>query len=668
MNWQKELIKMKIDRIKELVKQLNYHRDLYYNNSRPEISDLEYDQLFDELSELEKETGFVLATSPTQTVGYEVKSNLTKVTHNHPMLSLDKTKSVDDVIKFLGGKDGVIMAKMDGLTCSLRYLNGELVSAETRGNGEVGEDILHCAKTIKNLPLKIDCLDEVIIDGEVIITYDDFDKINETLPEGEKYKHPRNLASGSIRQLDSSIAAQRNMKFIAWKLIKGSDNNSFFERLRFMHKIGFETVPVYYIHNTRVIERVDNFIELIKITCKNSGFPIDGCVFGYDDVAYGDSLGATGHHLRSQLAFKFYDEVYTTKLLDIDWTMGKTGVLTPTAVFEPVEIDGTTVERASVHNVSILTKLDLHVGDTIEVFKANMIVPQVRRNVSADERDASGKEPDYIALPSYCPVCEAYTKLVKENDSTVLVCTNPDCSGKLLGKFTHFVSKKGMNIDGLSEATLELLISNSYIKKFKDIYELSTHSNELAQLPGLGAKSVEKLLQSIEKSRTVKLENFICALGIPNIGLSASKTISKACNGGWDDLWYMYYEKYDFTQLDDFGEITANNFVKYFDEYINDIDHLASYMNFIIPENLLKFIDNPFTGKTLVVTGKLNHFTRDSINEKIASLGAKTAGSVSKKTDYLITNEASGSSKYKKAIDLGIPVITEDEFLKMIGE
>lgn len=657
----------KTGRIKELVEQLNYHRDLYYNKSTHELSDLEYDNLFDELSMLEKETGFVLATSPTQTVGYEVKSSLNKVIHNHPMLSLDKTKNVDDVIKFLGDKDGICMAKMDGLTCSLRYINGELVSAETRGNGEVGEDILHCAKTIKNIPLKIECIDEVIVDGEVIITYDDFDKINASLPEDQRYKNPRNLASGSIRQLDSSVAAQRNMKFIAWKLVKGSGNNSFFERLRFMHEIGFEIVPVYYIHNTRINERVNNFIEFIKITCKNSGFPIDGCVFGYDDVEYGESLGATGHHLRSQIAFKFYDESYITKLLNIDWTMGRTGQLTPTAVFEPVEIDGTTVERASVHNVSILTRLDLHVGDTIEVIKANMIIPQVKRNVSAEERDATGQEPDYIAIPSYCPVCEAYTKLVKENDSTILVCTNPTCHGKLLGKMIHFCSRKAMNIENLSEATLDLLISNNYINKFKDIYALHTYRNELAKLPGLGAKSVEKLLESIEKSRECKLENFVAALGIPNIGLSAAKTISKACDGNWSTLWHMWNNEYDFTQLDDFGEVTANSLVKFFDEYINDVDRLSAEMEFIIPEKQ-QISGNPFTGKTLVVTGKLNHFTRDSINEKISSLGAKTAGSVSKKTDWLITNEASGSSKYKKAMELGIPVITEDEFLRMIGE
>lgn len=651
----------KIDRIKELVEQLNHHRDLYYNNSRPEISDFEYDNLFDELSALEKETGFILATSPTQTVGYEVKSSLNKVTHNHPMLSLDKTKSVDDVIKFLDGRDGVIMAKMDGLTCSLRYLNGELVSAETRGNGEVGEDILHCAKTIKNIPLKIKCMDEVIIDGEVIITYDDFEKINESLPEGEKYKHPRNLASGSIRQLDSSVAAQRNMKFIAWKMVKGYKHVSFYSRVIRMANWGFDIVPIVKLpHEVVDKEFIDHAIVITKYTCKDEGYPIDGCVFGYDNVEYGDSLGATGHHLRSQLAFKFYDELYDTKLLSIDWTMGKTGVLTPTAVFETVDIDGTEVSRASLHNISIIKSLGLTNGCTVRTYKANQIIPQI----DSCEQDGNGE----IEIPSKCPICGGATAIQKDNDSEILICTNPDCSGKILGKFNHFVSKKAMNIDGLSEATLELLISRGYIREFKDIYALSTHQNELAQLPGLGVKSVEKLLVSIENSRDVKLENFICALGIPNIGLTASKTISKRFNGSFLDFWNAITHQFDFTTLNDFGEVMNDSLYSWF-ESNNDIMWKTSEKLFFILPNITDNIkQNPFIDKTLVVTGKLNHFTRDSINEKITSLGAKTAGSVSKKTDYLITNEASGSSKYQKAVALNIPIITEDEFLKMIGD
>ena len=507
--------------------------------------------------------------------------------------------------------------------------------------------------------MKIEFLDEVIVDGEVIITYDDFDKINASLPEDQRYKNPRNLASGSIRQLDSSVAASRNMKFIAWKLVKGLNARSFFERLRFMNEIGFEVAPSYMVVNVRLNERINNIIDLIKRQSEHKRFPIDGCVFGYDDVAYGESLGATGHHLRSQLAFKFYDELYETKLLGIDWTMGKTGVLTPTAIFEPVEIDGTTVERSSLHNISIIKSLGLTNGCTVRVYKANAIIPQI----DSCENDGSGE----IEVPSVCPVCGGATAIQKDNESEVLICTEPTCHGKLLGRFVHFCSRKAMNIENLSEATLDLLISKCYIGKFKDIYTLYTHKNDLAKLPGLGVKSVEKLLESIEKSRECKLENFIAALGIPNIGLSAAKTISKACGGNWNTLWNMWNQEYDFTKLDDFGEITANSLVKFFDEYISDVCRLAAEMNFIIPEKQ-QVSENPFVGKTLVVTGKLNHFTRDSINEKIASLGAKTAGSVSNKTDYLITNEASGSSKYKNATELGVPVITEAEFLEMIGE
>ena len=660
----------KVDRIKELVNELNRHRDLYYNKSRPEISDFEFDNLFDELLKLEADTGFVLATSPTQTVGYEVKSSLTKVTHNHPMLSLDKTKSVDDVIKFFDGRDGVCMAKMDGLTCSLRYLNGELVSAETRGNGEVGEDILHCAKTIKNLPLKIECLDEVIVDGEVIITYDDFDKINATLPEDERYKHPRNLASGSIRQLDSSIAAARNMNFIAWKLVKGwmscsgerlMNKNSFMDRLYLLSKLGFDIVSFIEIPSKLTNkELINKGIELVKIWSKEAGHPIDGCVFSYNDVAYGESLGATGHHLRSQLAFKFYDELYDTKLLYIDWTMGKTGVLTPTAVFEPVDIDGTTVERALLHNISIIKSLGLTNGCTVRVYKANMIIPQI----DSCECDGNGE----IEIPSVCHICGGATAIQKDNDTEVLICTNPSCSGKLLGRFNHFVSKKAMNIEGLSEATLELLISNKYINEFKDIYALSTHAKELALLPGMGAKSVEKLINSIEKSRDVKLENFICALGIPNIGLSAAKTISKRFNGSFIDFANALLHQFDFTTLNDFGEVMNDSLYNWFETNRDMMIGVAKNLFFILPEALDDVKQNPFIGKTIVVTGKLNHFTRDSINEKIASLGAKTAGSVSKKTDWLITNEESGSSKYKKAVELGVPIITEETFLNMIGE
>lgn len=654
----------KIERIKELVRLLNHYRNEYYNNSISQISDFEYDTLYDELSALEKDTGFIMAISPTQSVGYEVKSELAKVKHNHPMLSLDKTKDINDVINFLGDRDGICMAKMDGLTCSLRYVRGELVSAETRGDGEIGEDILHCAKTIKNIPLHIECLDEIVVDGEVIITYDDFEKINSMLPEDEKYKNPRNLASGSIRQLDSGIAAQRNMKFIAWKLVKGwfipfnssHNKNSFCDRLMLLDKLGFDVVTCMQADKNNIAKAID----WVKKDCEESGLPIDGCVIGYDDVAYGESLGATGHHLRSQFAYKFYDELYETKLLNIEWTMGKTGTLTPTAVFKTVNIDGTDVSKASLHNISIIKKLGLTNNCTVKVYKANQIIPQV---------DSCLQDGDFdIEIPKYCPVCGGETKIVKENETEVLVCTNLDCRGKLLGKLNNFVSRRCMHIDGISEATLEKLISLGYINDFKSIYHLSDYYDQLVKLDGFGLKSVQKLLVSIEKSRDVKLENFIAALGIPNVGTSAAKTISEYFYGDFD-YWYKIgvSQPFRYTLLDDFGEIMQDNIHNFVCNNMSMIEELAKEMRFI-DEKSQEVVDNQFNGKTLCVTGKLNHFTRDSINAKISELGAKAASSVSKKTDYLITNEQSGSSKYKKAVELNIPIITEDEFLKMCEE
>lgn len=658
----------KIDRIKDLVEQLNKASDAYYNTGNTIMEDKEFDGLFDELKTLEGDTGFIMSVSPTQNVGYEIKSELTKVKHNHPMLSLDKTKDVNDIVRFLDGRNYIVMGKMDGLTCSLRYVDGELVSAETRGNGEIGEDILHCAKVIKNIPLKINHSGELIVDGEVIITYDDFDRMNEQLPDDQKYKNPRNLASGSIRQLDSGIAAQRNMKFIAWKAVEGIFNTSFSERLIALSKLGFEVVS-FTMNNQFVSDpqvaaaRLKADINTIQSICASDYYPIDGCVIGYDNVKYGESLGATGHHLRSQLAYKFEDETYETELLDIEWTVGRTGIITPTAIFEPVEIDGTLVERASVHNISVLTQLDLHVGDIIEVYKANMIIPQVSRNISAEGRINT----DYIIIPSTCPVCGGTAEIKNTDNSKILICTNSDCAAKKLAQFTHFVSRNCMDIRGLSEATLETFISQGYLKTFRDIYYLHEHRNKLIRLDGFGPKSIDKLLASIEKSREVKLENFIAALGIPNIGLSAAKTIAKY----FDDHNEWYHmgvsQPFRYTLLDDFGDTMMHSIHNFSAENRDLIADLMDEMNFIKPEKI-EVKENPFTGKNICVTGKLHHFTRNSINEKITLLGAKAVGSVSSKTDYLITNEQSGSSKYKKAVELNISIITENEFLEMIGE
>lgn len=654
----------KMQRIKELVPLLNHYRDEYYNNQNSEVSDFEYDKLYDELSELEQDTGFVMTTSPTQTVGYEVKSELTKVKHNHPMLSLDKTKNIDDIMKFIGDKDAVVMAKMDGLTCSLRYLNGELISAETRGDGEIGEDILHCAKTIQNLPLKIEYKGELVVDGEIIITYDDFETINATLPEDQKYKHPRNLASGSIRQLDSSVAAKRNMKFIAWKLIKGwivqfdsthGNENSFMNRLAFLDYLGFDVVTLMEINEHSDVAKA---IEWIKQTCKQGGYPIDGCVIGYDDVTYGDSLGATGHHLRSQLAYKFYDELHETKMIDIEWTMGKTNALTPTAIFQTVNIDGTDVSKASLHNISIIKKLGLTNNCTVRVYKANQIIPQI--DSCLQDGDSA------IEVPKYCPICGGLTEVVKENESEVLMCTSDDCSGKLLGRLKFFVSKPAMNIDGLSEATLDFVINHGWVERFRDIYHLVDHKDEWQRCDGFGKKSVENILQSIEQSRSVRLENFITSLSIPNVGKSAAKTIAAR----FDDCrsFIVQAPNFKWTDLDGIGSLTAEKIRDFINENLDEIRELAKEFNFI-DETQTEVAANPFNGKSVAVTGKLIHFTRDSINAKLESLGAKPASGVTAKTNYLINNDpTSSSSKNKKANELNIPIITEDEFLKMIGD
>lgn len=654
----------KIDRVKELVKNLNYHRNLYYNNSESEISDFEYDKLFDELVTLEKETGLILSTSPTATVGYEVKSELNKVAHNHPMLSLDKTKSVDDLKKFLGDKNGILMLKLDGLTVSLRYMNGELVSAETRGNGEIGEDILHNAKVFSNIPLRIDYQDELIVDGEAIITYDSFEKINASLPEGEKYKNPRNLASGSVRQLDSKITAERNIKFIAWKMVKGIDSNSFNKRLNILGDLGFEVTPHYSL-NAKVIE---GFIDCLKGVAEYNRYPIDGMVLGYDDVSYGESLGMTGHHLRSQMAFKFYDEEVETTLKDIDWTMGKTGVLTPTAIFEPVEIDGTTVERASVHNVSILTKLELLQGDTITVYKANQIIPQIAENLSSIQRHKNGDCP-YIALPTYCPVCGGYTKVVRDNNTNILICTNDNCKGKLLGKLTHFVSKNAMNIDGLSEATLEKFIELGWVSCFDDIFRLKDCASEMMQLEGFGEKSVRKLLNSIDKSRNTTLDRFIYSLSIPLIGRSASKDISNACANGDINQFRMIMDleaEYAFISLNGFGKEMSKSLNSWWYDNKDMFYRVAKYLNFVKVESTDN--SNILSGKTFVITGSLNTFAnRDDAKEQIEALGGKVSGSVSAKTSYLVNNDINSTSgKNKKAKELGVQIITEEELIKML--
>lgn len=661
----------KIDRIKELVTLLNSASDAYYNTGNTIMEDREFDTLMDELRRLEQETGFMMAMSPTQNVGYEVKSQLEKVRHNHPMLSLDKTKSLDDILRFLGTQPFVAMPKMDGLTCSIRYLDGQLVSAETRGNGEIGESVLHCAKVIKNLPLHIDYTGELIVDGEVIIADNDFHAINEKLPENQKYKSSRNLVSGSIRQLDSSVAAQRNMRFIAWKCIspiytgeKYESNNNFNWRLSQLESLGFEVVfhmneTMQHLRNVPqfrsqdVTAPLEAVIKLIENWAIERGYPLDGCVFGYNDIAYGESLGATNHHLRSQYAFKFADEIYETTLLNVEWAPTRTGLIAPTAVFEPIDLDGAITTRATLHNLSIIKQLELGIGDTITVYRSNMVIPKIDDNLTRSNT---------LVIPDKCPCCGAKTIIKDTDNSQVLMCPNPDCTAKKIAQFTHFVSRKCMNIDGLSEATLEKFINLHYINSFKDIYRLSNYRDKLVNLDGFGAKSVEKLLLSIEKSRNVKLENFIAALGIDGIGLSAAKIIAEHFDNKFDLVLNAVFRKYDFTQMDNFGEVMANNLQSYFDKRFTEICALANEMKFITPE---KKTDSSLANLKFCITGSFSQ-PRDILKSQLEARGARFVSSVSKNLDILFYGDKSGS-KFTKAQQLGIKIADEAELMKMLG-
>ena len=643
----------KIERLKELTEQLNHYRDSYYNNSESLISDKQYDDLFDELQSLEEETGITMSNSPTKTVGYEVKSKLEKVKHSHPMLSLDKTKLPDDLVKFSSGKDCILSLKLDGLTVLNTYEDGVLYQAETRGNGEEGEIITHNAKVFDNLPLNIPYDKKFEIEGEAIITQSDFEKIN---VNGE-YKNCRNLASGSVRQLDSNITKKRHVRFIVWKIPFGVTTYSY--GFEVAAKWGFEVVP--YVKYNSNPDNIAEKIDELKAIAKEKSYPIDGLVISYDNIEYGKALGMTGHHPRHSLAFKFYDEVYETELLDVEFTMGKTGVLTPTAVFNPVEIDGTMVERASLHNISIMKELELKYGDTITVYKANQIIPQVEDNLDKDVVDNN-----YILPPSICPICGADTEIIKDNDSEVLACTNPNCKGKLLGQLSHFVSKNAINIDGLSEQTLQKFIDLGWVRSFQDIMNLKDHAVEMAKLDGFGKKSVDKLIEAIENSRKTTLDRFIYSLSIPLIGRSASKDIAKFFDNDYEKFW-KYGIVTHYTQIDGFGEAMNNSLHQWLNQNHMTMEWLAHEFEFITENNNSSGVD--LSGKTFVITGSLNHYkNRDELVGMIESMDGKVSGSVSAKTSFLINNDTeSGSSKNKKAKQLGIPIISEQDFINMIS-
>ena len=640
------------ERVEYLVSELNRLTELY-DKGTPEISDKEWDDMYFELVTLEHERGYILPNSPTQKVNYMVVNELTKVQHNHPMLSLDKTKDVAEIKSFIGNKDWIAMLKMDGLTCSLLYENGRLVRAETRGDGEIGEDITHNAMVIPSIPKRIQYTDRLVVDGEIICKLDDFKELS------DEYKNVRNLASGGVRLLDSAECAKRRLTFVAWDVIGNiKSSKTLSDKLLELWFLNFKCTPCFVLGD---YEYLEDAIKRLREIADIEYYPIDGIVFKWNNCDEYDSAGRTGHHFRGGLAYKFYDEVYETKLTDIEWTMGKTGALTPTAVFETVQIDGCDISRASLHNISIIKKLGLTNNCTIKISKRNEIIPQVEECLQDGD--------SVIEIPNKCPVCGGETEVVTENASEVLMCKNPNCSGKLLGRLNFFVSKPAMNIDGLSEATLERFIELGWLESFKDIFTLKDHFTEMVKLDGFGETSVKKILGAIEASKDVKLENFICALSIPNIGRSASKTISDAFNGDYQEFIDAYfYWHFDWTTLDDFGQVMADSINKYLHDNLEEVNNLAVEMRFSKRESKV-ITENPFSGKTLCVTGKLNHFTRDSINVKIVEVGAKVASGVSAKTDYLITNTPdSSSSKNVNAKKFGTKIITEVQFLEMIGE
>ena len=638
-------------RVEYLVSELNRLTELY-DKGTPEVSDKEWDDMYFELATLEHEQGYVLPNSPTQKVNYTVVNELQKVHHNHPMLSLDKTKDIEEIKSFVGNKDWIAMLKMDGLTCSLLYEGGKLVRAETRGDGEIGEDITHNAMTIPSIPKKIPYNDMLIVDGEIICKLDDFKEF-----EGE-YKNARNFASGSIRLLDSNECARRKLTFVAWDIIgEHKECHTLFSKLITLMNLNFTTVPFC----TADITNLENAIDLLKEYVDIYHYPIDGLVFKWNNCAEYESAGRTDHHFCGGLAYKFYDELYETKLLDIEWTMGKTNILTPTAIFETVNIDGTDVSKASLHNISIIKKLGLTNNCTVRVYKANQIIPQI--DSCLQDGDSA------IKIPKYCPICGAETEVVTENASEVLMCTNPNCSGKLLGRLKFFVSKPAMNIEGLSEATLEFLIGQGWIKSFRDLYELKTKPGityEWKLTSGYGEKSVEKILDAIENSRDVKLENFICALSIPNIGRSASKTIADHFNGDYEELINAYfYWHFDWTTLDDFGRVMADSLNTYLHDHLEEINELASEMRFVKHEKVA-VEDNPLNGLKFCITGSFTQ-SRDILREKLEAKGAKFVSGVSKNIDVLFCGEKAGS-KLSKAQSLGVKVFYEDELIKLLEE
>jgi DNA ligase (NAD+) len=653
-----DMNKNDLDRMKELIETLREASKAYYAQDKEIMSNYEYDRLYDELMELEDKTGMVLTGSPTVSVGYEAVDELPKEAHESPMLSLGKTKEREELVSWIGDKEGLLSWKLDGLTIVLTYQKGELVKAVTRGNGELGEVITNNAKVFKNIPLKIKYQGELILRGEAVITYHDFEEINSKIEDVDaKYKNPRNLCSGSVRQLNNQITAERNVRFYAFNLVRARDledasevdfKNSRENQFKFLAEQGFDVVQYLRVNAGNMLASVADYEERIK----TYEVPSDGLVLTYDNIEYGRSLGRTAKFPRDSIAFKWADEIRETTLKEIEWSPSRTGLINPVAIFEPVELEGTTVSRASVHNISILRGLKLGIGDKITVYKANMIIPQIAENLTGS---------DNVEIPTICPVCGGATEVRAVNEVQSLYCTNPSCEAKKIKSFVLFVSRDAMNIDGLSEATLEKFISKGFIHQYSDMYHLDRYRDEIIEMDGFGEKSYNNLIDSVEKSRNVELPKLIFSLGISNIGLANAKVICKHFDYDLDKLRHSTAE--ELSEIDGIGDVIGRAFEDYFADEANNLKF----------DNLLKEVviekvemgEQTLSGKTFVVTGSLEHFgSRNELKDLIESMGGKVAGSVSAKTVCLINNDiASNSSKNKKAKELGIPIVTEESFM-----
>lgn len=654
----------KLERMKQLIKELNNASYAYYNQV-PIMPDYEWDKMYDELETLEYVTGIVLANSPTHNVGYSVADELKEVEHNHPMLSLDKTKSIDELIEFIGNKDCFLSVKADGLTTSLHYINGKLIGAETRGNGVRGIECLQNVLAMKNVPKEIPYKNELIIDGETIIGWDTFREINDKLPKDKKYKHPRNLVSGSLQLLDSKEAASRNMRFVAWRVIKGFEHKAPSEDLFKAKNIGFEIIPFVKLSKeyTWSKEELENILDDIRTYAYEDNIPYDGAVMAVDDYKIAESMGRTDKFFRHSMAYKYEDELFETMLTDIEWNISKTGLINPVAIFQPVDLNGAITTRATLHNITYIKDMMLGIGDRIRVYRSNMVIPKVH-----DSIDKSGN----FNIPDKCPICGQPTRIIKENDSEVLMCENPDCKGKLLGKLVHAASRNALDIENLSESTIEKFINLGWLNSIQDIYHLSDHENEMKTLDGFGKKSVDKLLASIEKSRKTSLERFLYSLSIPLLGKSASMMIAEVVDYDFDtfiDEMTIKGAEY-FRYLPGVGNALISSLNAYWKNHYSDILQLANEFTFEKSNIVLDEIPKILQGKTFVVTGSVNHYkNRDELKADIVAHGGTVAGSVSSKTSYLINNDInSTSSKNQKAKSLHIPIITECQYLQLIGE